>query len=272
MTFFSVSASSLISKYQGESEQSIKFLFELARKRKPSVVFFDEIDAIGMARTNEDNDSARRIKTELFIQMDGMLENSGIFIIAATNTPYNLDGALLRRFDKIIYVPLPDTSSRYKMLQQKLIHEDIDAKDLEIIAKKSEGFSGSDIDKFCRYAKLQPIIRLQKANFFRSSQKDKGEIVHSPCEETELGAVKMNIDNIRTGYLDYSSKTSKEDVFNIFNRVKPTTPMSTIRKLDKFTSEVAFFISKAKKTEEEEEEKMPWWVCILYFFYELLCE
>lgn len=118
-TFFAVSASDLLSKYQGESEQHVKMLFCEARRRRPSVIFIDEIDSLGMARSDQDSDGSRRVKTEIFVQMDGATsDNRGVFVIAATNTPQNLDDALLRRFDKLVYIPLPDTNARCDMLRR----------------------------------------------------------------------------------------------------------------------------------------------------------
>jgi len=90
--------------------------------------------------------------------------------MAETNTPYNLDGALLRRFDKLVYVPLPSKLSRFKMLQQHLINEEIKEADLKVLAKKTNGFSVSDIKKFYRESKLQPIKRL-----FRLSEDANGK-------------------------------------------------------------------------------------------------
>ena len=181
--------------------------------------------------------------------------------MAATNTPYTLDGALLRRFDKLIYVSLLNKLSRYKMFQQQLINEEIEEEDLEVLAEKTNGFSGSDINKFCREVKLQPLKRLQKVKFFRLSEDDSGKIIHTPCEDIELGAVEMNIDNLRNEHLNYSCKTTQEEIFNIINRVKPTTSMSTIRRLEKFASEEEFIRSKT-----EMKEKLSWWTSVLYLF------
>ena len=180
ITFFSVSASSLISKYQGESELCIKVLCNVARSKKPSVIFFDEVDSLGLSRTDTDNDSSRRIKTELFIQMDGLEENAGVFVMAATNTPFNIDSALLRRFDKLLYVPLPDKLTRYKMLQQRLSNEGISEDNLQILAAKTEGFSGSDINKLCKNALMEPISKPQQSEYCRKSFTNRnGEVIYT---------------------------------------------------------------------------------------------
>jgi katanin p60 ATPase-containing subunit A1 len=106
-TFFNISASSVISKYHGESEKMVRVLFELARHSAPSTIFLDEIDSIMTKRTAESgqHEASRRLKTELLIQMDGLLSSSAqgsprVFVIAASNTPWDLDEAFLRRLEK----------------------------------------------------------------------------------------------------------------------------------------------------------------------------
>jgi SpoVK/Ycf46/Vps4 family AAA+-type ATPase len=82
-----------------------------------SIIFFDEIDAVELSRTESESGSSRCVKTKLFTQIDGFIKNKGIFVMGATNTPHSLDCSLLRLFNKLIYVPLPDKQSRIKMFQ-----------------------------------------------------------------------------------------------------------------------------------------------------------
>lgn len=86
--------------------------------KKPSIIFIDEIDSLTLTRSDNDNDCSRRIKSELLVQMDGLYNNEGIFILAATNTPYNVDDAFLRRFDKMVYVSFPNKCTRHTIFQQ----------------------------------------------------------------------------------------------------------------------------------------------------------
>ena len=119
MNFFYVSAADILAKYVGQSEAQIRDLFKMARNKKPSIIFIDEIDAVGSKRTEEDN--IRGIKNELFVQMDAVLGmTDGIFFMASTNCPQHLDSALLRRFDKLIYIPLPEEAQRQEMFKKKL--------------------------------------------------------------------------------------------------------------------------------------------------------
>lgn len=163
-TFFNISAASVVSKYHGESEKLIKTLFNMARHYAPSVVFFDEIDALMMARGGaNESDATRRFKVELLQQMDGV-PSSGeatVMVLATTNKPWDLDDALRRRLEKRVYVPLPDAETREEALRLHLkdctVAEDVVLSEL---AEKSNGYSGADLRLVCREAAMAPMRRL----------------------------------------------------------------------------------------------------------------
>lgn len=163
-TFFNISASSVVSKWRGDSEKSIKVLFELARHHAPSTIFLDEIDAIISHRGEgrSEHEASRRLKTELLIQMDGLMQTDElVFILAATNLPWELDAAMLRRLEKRILVPLPEPEARRAMFEELLPpqpgNEEIP---YDILMERTEGYSGSDIRLVCKEAAMQPLRRL----------------------------------------------------------------------------------------------------------------
>ncbi|KAL2930633.1 Katanin p60 ATPase-containing subunit A-like 2 [Bienertia sinuspersici] len=163
-TFFNISASSVVSKWRGDSEKLVKVLFELARHHAPSTVFIDEIDSVishrGEARS--EHEASRRLKTELLIQMDGLSRsNELVFVLAATNLPWELDAAMLRRLEKRILVPLPDPEARRAMFEELLpLAPGNDKVPYDILVEKTEGYSGSDIRLVCKEAAMQPLRRL----------------------------------------------------------------------------------------------------------------
>ena len=121
----------------------MKALFQLARERAPSVVFIDEIDSIAGQRTDSENDSSRRMKTELLIQMQGVGNNNeGVLILGATNTPWTLDTAVIRRFQKRIYIPLPDIPAREQLFKLHVgkTPNSLTPQDFRRLAQESEGF------------------------------------------------------------------------------------------------------------------------------------
>ena len=124
-TFFNISASTIVSKWRGDSEKLVRCLFELARFHAPSTIFLDEIDSImshrGSVGGSTDHEASRRMKTELLIQMDGLAKSDDlVFLLAASNLPWELDHALLRRLEKRILVPLPTVEGRDAMLKHFL--------------------------------------------------------------------------------------------------------------------------------------------------------
>ena len=172
-TFFNISAATIVSKWRGESEKLIKVLFDLARHYQPSTIFLDEIDSIMSARGEQGNDheGSRRMKTELLIQLDGLAKNEGVFLLAASNIPWDLDPALLRRLEKRIMVSLPDKKGREALIKSFIpqnMNKGIDyVKNAELL----EGYSGSDIKLLCKEALM---TRTRKAiNIIEKDSKGK---------------------------------------------------------------------------------------------------
>lgn len=160
-TFYNISASSLGSKWTGESEKMVRALFGVARLNQPAVIFIDEIDSLLTKRTDGDHEASRRIKTEFLVQMDGAAtsKNDRVLVVGATNTPQELDNAVLRRCSKRLYIPLPDEEAR-KSLVCKLMAKQSNSltpQDFQSIAKASKGYSGSDMYALCSEAALGPV-------------------------------------------------------------------------------------------------------------------
>ncbi|GMY37920.1 katanin p60 ATPase-containing subunit A-like 2 isoform X1 [Fagus crenata] len=164
-TFFNISASSVVSKWRGDSEKLVKVLFELARHHAPSTIFLDEIDAIISQRGGEgrsEHEASRRLKTELLIQMDGLTRTDElVFVLAATNLPWELDAAMLRRLEKRILVPLPEPEARISMFEELLPSQPDEEKlPYDLLVEKTEGYSGSDIRLLCKEVAMQPLRRV----------------------------------------------------------------------------------------------------------------
>jgi len=124
-TFFSISASSLVSKWLGDSEKLVRALFEVARYLQPSIIFIDEIDSVLTERSSNEHEASRRLKTEFLIQFDGVSSSSEdkIFVMGATNRPQDIDEAARRRFVKRIYIPLPNAEARESLIRNLLKKE-----------------------------------------------------------------------------------------------------------------------------------------------------
>lgn len=161
LPFFVIKSSEVLSQYYGQSERQLAELFAEAKDSPDgAVVFLDEIDAIGAARTESMNEASRRVLTQLLQELDGVDGRSEkLVFLAATNEPWLLDNALLRppRFCEQCYIPLPDAAARLTLFRMGLKHcplaEDVSLPEL---VQRSDGFSGADIVNICQRAKLYP--------------------------------------------------------------------------------------------------------------------
>lgn len=176
--FFNVNSSVLTSKWRGESEKLVTTLFNMAHFYAPSIIFLDEIDALLMSRgQHSEHEASRAFKSVMFQQIDGLLSanaaNSSttasasspsshlVMLLATSNCPWDLDHAIRRRLEKRIYIPLPDHVSRISMLRLHLKEIQLDDSiDFDILASKTEGYSGADLKIVCRDACMTPFRKL----------------------------------------------------------------------------------------------------------------
>ncbi|KAA3673852.1 katanin p60 ATPase-containing subunit A1 [Paragonimus westermani] len=186
-TFFNISASTIVSKWRGDSEKLVRVrsvvLFELARFHAPSTIFLDELDSLmsqrgsltgagaGSGGGGSEHEGSRRMKTELLMQMDGLAKSDDlVFLLAASNIPWELDHAMLRRLEKRILVDLPNTPARRRMFESFLppaISSDSPGGlqlschiDYELVAELTEGYSGSDIRLVCKEAAMRVVRKI----------------------------------------------------------------------------------------------------------------
>ncbi|KAH9507853.1 spermatogenesis associated protein 5 [Bulinus truncatus] len=169
--FLAVKGPELFNQYVGESEKAVREIFHKAKSAAPSIIFFDEIDAIAARRGSSSGGSGvdDRVLTQLLTEMDGMEFLKDVFIMAATNRPDKIDQALLRpgRFDSLIYVPLPDDATRKEILEKKLsnmcISEDVH---IDWLVEQTIDYSGAEIIQVCQEAGLCALredLRIQHA-------------------------------------------------------------------------------------------------------------
>lgn len=245
-TFFSVSSSDLVSKWLGESEKLVRSLFEMAREHKPSIIFIDEVDSLTSARSDSESESARRIKTEFLIQMQGVGHDmDGILVLGATNIPWGLDSAIRRRFEKRIYIPLPEAQARGAMFKLHMGNTPCHVSDEEWrqLGVKAEGYSGSDISIVIRDAMMQPVRKVQTATHFRkvrgASRDDPNLMVDDllePCSPGAPGAIAMTWMEVPGPKLMEPVVTFKDICLSLATQ-RPSVSDADIHQHEKFTAD-----------------------------------
>jgi vacuolar protein-sorting-associated protein 4 len=230
--FITVSTSDLLSKWQGESEKLIRAMFELARERAPAIIFIDEIDSLLSARGEDDTESTRRIKTEFLVQLDGLGHDmNGVLFLAATNVPWGLDPAVRRRFEKKIYIPLPDLAAREFLLTDKMksTPHGLNQSDFHRIAMWTDGFSGADLKILTREASFMSVRKLRIAEYFCEYQ---GQMW--ACNPDQPGAIKASLRE-----LDPKKVAPPPVLFDDFvqalKTVRPSVARDTLAEYDKWT-------------------------------------
>lgn len=158
--FIAVSLADVLDMYIGQSERNIREIFEAARHRAPCVIFLDEVDALGRRRSQLRNNAARGTGNQLLSEMDGLESNKGVYMIGATNHPWDVDVALRRpgRFDRMLLVSPPDSAAREAILRYHLRDRPIANVDLAKVAQLADGYSGADLAYVCEVAAEQALV------------------------------------------------------------------------------------------------------------------
>jgi len=168
-----VSLADITSKLIGESEKLLNMLFQLAREEAPSIIIIDEMDSLGRTRTGNESETERRIKTEFLKQMDKIRTiDEQVSVFATTNMPWELDIAALRRFERKILVPMPNKETRKTILELHTAENHLlNDKHFMLLAKSTDGYSGSDLSTLVNDGLMRPIKEIQVATHFKKVRK-----------------------------------------------------------------------------------------------------
>ncbi|CDP12095.1 unnamed protein product [Coffea canephora] len=185
-SFINASMSTITSKWFGEDEKNVRALFTLAAKVSPTIIFVDEVDSmLGQRSRAGEHEAMRKIKNEFMTHWDGLMTKSGerILVLAATNRPFDLDEAIIRRFERRIMVGLPSVDNREMILKTLLSKECVDESlDFKELAAMTEGYSGSDIKNFCTTAAYRPVRELIHQECLKDLEKKLGGEQRVNCE------------------------------------------------------------------------------------------
>ena len=232
-TFFNVSPTTFASKWKGESEKLVRILFEMARFYAPSTIFIDEVDSVGVKRHDGEHEASKKVLSEMLVQMDGISEsNSGVngefdnennkpkfvMVLGATNLPWDLDDALRRRFEKRIYIPLPNSVGRREMFKINFkgikLSDDVN---IDTLVKKTDGYSGHDISSVCREASL---MNMRKKLMSGNGQFD---ILEAANNETFLQ--------------DLEAPVSQSDILTAIKNISKSVSNNDVKKFEEWTNQ-----------------------------------
>ncbi|KAH0909543.1 hypothetical protein HID58_032864 [Brassica napus] len=188
-SFINVSMSTITSKWFGEDEKNVRALFTLASKVSPTIIFVDEVDSMLGQRTRVgEHEAMRKIKNEFMSHWDGLMTKPGerILVLAATNRPFDLDEAIIRRFERRILVGLPGVENREKILKTLLAKEEVDENlDYKELSMMTEGYTGSDLKNLCTTAAYRPVRELIQQERIKDTEKKKQREATKTSEDDE---------------------------------------------------------------------------------------
>ncbi|EJD55263.1 katanin p60 ATPase domain-containing protein [Auricularia subglabra TFB-10046 SS5] len=237
-TFFSVSSSDLVSKWMGESERLVKQLFTMARENKPAIIFIDEVDSLCGTRGEGESEASRRIKTEFLVQMNGVgNDDTGILVLGATNIPWQLDGAIKRRFEKRIYIPLPGAEARKRMFELNVgtTPHELTQKDFRELGQMTDCYSGSDIAVVVRDALMQPVRKVLSATHFKPVDVD-GKTKWTPCSPGDPAAVEKGWTEVASDEL-LEPPLRMADFVRSVQGARPTVTQDDVKRHEAWTND-----------------------------------
>ncbi|VVA92562.1 unnamed protein product [Arabis nemorensis] len=213
--FINISMSSIASKWFGEGEKYVKAVFSLASKIAPSVIFVDEVDSmLGRRECPGEHEAMRKMKNEFMMNWDGLRtkDTERVLVLAATNRPFDLDEAVIRRLPRRLMVGLPDAPNRAKILKVILAKEDLSPDiDLGGVASMSDGYSGSDLKNLCVTAAHRPIKEiLEKEKRERDAALAEGKVPPALSGSSDIRA--LNMDDFRYAHERVCASVSSESV------------------------------------------------------------
>jgi len=237
--FIAVKGPELLSKWVGESEKGVREIFRKARQASPSIIFFDEIDALVPKRGTYQGSShvTESVVSQILTELDGMEELKNVTILAATNRPDMLDDALLRpgRLERHIYVPAPDEESRRKIFKvylggdtREIIAEDVD---IGLLVKKTEGYVGADIEALIREAKMSAMRDFIVLMGTRTEPERKESIKNVMLTNVHFNAALLNVKgSLDRDALEKSERQSWEMLYNQDQRAVLEKALSAINR------------------------------------------
>eukprot|EP00758_Cryptobia_borreli_P001630 Tbor_TRINITY_DN2402_c0_g1::TRINITY_DN2402_c0_g1_i1::g.2527::m.2527/K12196/VPS4; vacuolar protein-sorting-associated protein 4 len=251
-TFLSIAAADIMSRWLGEAEKLVRQVFEMAREEyrklgKPSIIFIDEIDSLCSSRSDGENDASRRIKTEFLVQMQGVgHDEEGVLVLAATNIPWNLDSAIRRRFERRIYIPLPDERARVHMFKLHLgdTPHNLTEEDFAELATLTDLYSGSDVNVLVRNAMMECVRTLAIATHFKRvvgpDLNDPSKTVDNrivPCSPGDPDGFPMTAAEIPEPNLVMPLPVTKVDFYKALRSARPSVCQDDVEEHIKFTAD-----------------------------------
>ena len=207
----------------------------MARERKPSIIFIDEIDSVCGARGEGEHETMRRVKTEILVQMQGVgSDNKNVLVLGATNLPWEIDPAVRRRFERRIYISLPDEHSRKEIVRYHLgkTPHDLSEEDLEEIGNITDGFSGSDLSTLTKDAIMAPLRKWQEATRF--IQTSDGKLVPTYASDPrgiDTTMADMDPEKLKAPPINF------DDFQEALSKTKPTVSQDDLGKYEEWTEE-----------------------------------
>eukprot|EP01127_Copromyxa_protea_P010619 TRINITY_DN2599_c0_g1_i2.p1 TRINITY_DN2599_c0_g1~~TRINITY_DN2599_c0_g1_i2.p1 ORF type:complete len:283 (-),score=46.94 TRINITY_DN2599_c0_g1_i2:40-888(-) len=253
--FMSISASDIVSKYVGDSEKTLRLIFKEVISKKPAILFIDEIDSMCSSRQEGENEATKRLKTEFLVRMTEIDEHEGVLVLGATNRPFDLDSAIRRRFEKRIFIPLPNSDARKRLFEIHLGDEStkLSPKFFKELSQLTEGYSGADISILVREALMMSVRDLMQVTHWKKvpNPSPTKEAPHFlvPCAPGTRGAIQKTLMEIEPQLIQ-SPSISEEDFRSALKHVKPSVAKKDLEECEKFTK---LFGSNSEGLPEEEK-------------------